>query len=126
GPTGVRPSAILTGGRGYVRLHGRNREAWFRKGAGRDERYNYLYSQEEIQEWVDRVRLMQSKSSRADIFIIANNHYRGQAPANALELLARLTGKPVPAPDSLVRTYPHIEKITERLRLPGESGELPL
>ncbi|MFW6457154.1 MAG: DUF72 domain-containing protein, partial [Planctomycetota bacterium] len=65
---------------GYMRLHGRNKEAWFSNDAGRDERYDYLYSPEElrgIQQAVEKTAEQVQK-----MFVIANNHYRGQAPAN--------------------------------------------
>jgi uncharacterized protein YecE (DUF72 family) len=126
GSTSVEPTAIITAQPGYVRLHGRNQKNWFSKEAGRDERYDYLYSHSEITEWADRLRLMQGKSKGTDIFVIANNHYRGQAPANALELIHLLTGGPVPVPESLVRQYPRLDDIADRLGAPGESGRLPL
>ena len=92
-----------------MRLHGRNREAWFKKDAGRDARYDHLYSHEEIRQWAERIRLMQRKpKGGADIFIIANNHYRGQAAANALEIVHALTGEPVTAPASLLDAYPRL------------------
>ena len=114
------PTSVITGGPGYVRLHGRNRENWFRKDAGRDARYDYLYSHDEIREWVDRIRAMTAKSKRgSDIFIIANNHYRGKAAANALEMIHMLTGVLVKAPDSLVAAYPHLDSITAKVETPG-------
>ena len=117
---GVPPTTVMTGGRGYVRLHGRNRENWFRKDAGRDARYDYLYSHEEIREWVDRIRKMREGAGKeADIFIIANNHYRGQGPANALELIHALTGRPVAAPDSLVAAFPRLAPIARAAEKPG-------
>ena len=126
GPTSVEPTTLITAPPGYVRLHGRNKDNWFRKGAGRDARYDYLYSHAEINEWADRLRMMQGRSKGTDIFVIANNHYRGQAPANALELIHLLTGTPVPVPESLIRTYPHLDEIADRMGAPGESGKLPL
>ena len=109
------PTSIVTGGIGYVRWHGRNKENWFRKDAGRDERYDYLYSHEEIREWLQRIRMM----GDAEIFIIANNHYRGKAVANALELMHMLSGEPVAVPESLVKAYPHLAPMAAKLRTPG-------
>jgi len=40
------------------------------------------------------------------VFVAANNHPKGQAPANALELKSMLTGKRVKAPEILVQAYP--------------------
>ena len=114
------PTSIMTGDSGYVRLHGRNRENWFKKDAGRDARYDYLYSHDEIREWVERIKAMQGKAKRGgDIFIIANNHYRGQAPVNALELFHMMTGNLVKAPESLVSAYPRLASITAKMEKPG-------
>ena len=118
--TAVPPTSVMTGGPGYVRLHGRNRENWFKKDAGRDARYDYLYSHDEIAEWVERIKAMQGKAKRGrDIFIIANNHYRGQAPANALELLHMMTGNLLKAPGSMIAAYPRLAAITAKVEQPG-------
>lgn len=110
--TSIRPAALALGDIGYVRLHGRNYKAWFDKKAGRDEKYNYLYSDEELEEWVGKIEELNQKVRRN--FVIANNHYRGQAPANALELMHKLTGRKVPVPSSLLRAFPRLEGIAER------------
>ena len=115
------PTSLVTGDVGYVRWHGRNAENWFRRGAGRDARYDYLYSHEEIREWVERIRLMQGRTK--DIFIIANNHYRGQAVANALELIYELTGEPAEVPEDLLRACPRLSSIATKT---GRPGMLPL
>ncbi|HEX9572511.1 MAG TPA: DUF72 domain-containing protein, partial [Myxococcales bacterium] len=52
----IKPSARATSGIGYVRVHGRNYRDWFRKTAGRDERYDYLYTAKELEPWADRTR----------------------------------------------------------------------
>ena len=114
----------MTSRLGYVRMHGRNNANWFKKEAGRDGRYDYLYSHEEIREWVERVRLMQGKrKGGSDIFIIANNHYRGQAPANALEITSMIEGRKVEVPDTLLAAYPRLEEVATTT---GRSGMLPL
>ena len=41
-------AARVTSPVAYLRLHGRNAADWFREGAGRDARYDYLYSHEEL------------------------------------------------------------------------------
>jgi len=119
---GVPPTSLVTGPVGYVRLHGRNREAWFAKDAGRDARYDYLYREEELGEWIDRIREVARQSSRTYVF--TNNHYRGQAPANALQMIAGLTGRPVPVPPPLARAYPMLASIADESRPPGEQGTL--
>jgi len=93
----------------YFRLHGRNRSAWFDRRAGRDERYNYLYSPEELREWSQRVRRAEEAETR--IHVVLNNHFEGQAVANALEMAAELTGARVKAPPALVDRLPRLRAI---------------
>jgi len=119
-------TTVQTDGPGYVRLHGRNRDAWSRPDAGRDARYDYLYNAEEIASWGAKIDAMQKTSRGRDLFVIANNHYRGQAPANALEMIALLTGKKVPVPPGLEHAYPHLAAIADRTAAPGDQGVLPL
>lgn len=66
---------------GYVRFHGRNYETWWDKGREPWERYNYLYSEEELSQWASDVSKMAEETER--VYVIFNNHYKGQAPANA-------------------------------------------
>jgi len=120
--TGVPPMTLVTSPVGYVRLHGRNREAWFARDAGRDARYDYLYREGEIEEWIARIREIARASQKTYVF--TNNHYRGQAPANALQILSKLQGRPVPIPAPLVQTYAFLESIASEELLPGEQGEL--
>jgi uncharacterized protein YecE (DUF72 family) len=78
----VKPAATVSGPVAYVRLHGRNYEKWFAHEESW-ERYNYLYSKEELEPWVERIETMaQSKET----YVITNNHFRGQAIVNAGDL----------------------------------------
>ena len=91
---------------GYVRLHGRNRRAWFARDAGRDARYDWLYAIEDLEPWVRRVRGVAAPGR--PVHVVFNNHFRGQAPANALMFRARLEGRPVRAPATLRRAIPDL------------------
>ncbi len=102
----IGPTEASTSPVGYVRLHGRNAENWFKKKAEPWERYDYAYSEEELTPWVPRIRRIAEQA--ADVFIIANNHYRGKAPLAALTLLALLRGEKVTVPAELVAAYPQI------------------
>ncbi|MBS3762747.1 MAG: DUF72 domain-containing protein [Planctomycetes bacterium] len=88
---------------GYLRLHGRNYESWFSDDAGRNERYDYLYSTDELDEIQAAARNIAEKVEQ--IYVIANNHYRGQAPANALQLMDMLTEQQVPRPMPLAEHF---------------------
>lgn len=112
----VKPSAVLTGRLGYVRLHGRNYEAWFAEPEPgrsdqdrRDQRYNYLYSEAELDEWVDRIHQLLRQADT--VYVFTNNHYRGQAPANALQLRAKITGHAVAVPPLLLEHFPFLREI---------------
>ncbi len=84
----VAPSEAVTAPVGYVRLHGRNAENWFRDGIPPYERYNYLYSPDELKPWTNRIRSIQELAQ--DTYVVTNNHYRGQAIVNALEIAESL------------------------------------
>jgi uncharacterized protein YecE (DUF72 family) len=96
----LRPTGHVTSKVGYIRLHGRNAAAWFNSDAPTG-RYDYLYSEGELRPWVDRARRMADRAE--EVFIIANNHYRGKAPAAALMVRAMLEERKVEAPATLVR-----------------------
>jgi uncharacterized protein YecE (DUF72 family) len=102
----LAPAARVTADVAYVRVHGRNWRDWFRKGAGRDARYDYLYSADELRPWAARVEEMAAAERAPDVYVVTNNHFRGQAPANALMLEAMVEGRRVPAPSELVARYP--------------------
>lgn len=102
----IAPSARATAAVGYVRVHGRNYKDWFRKDAGAMERYDYLYSAQELQPWVERTKEIAQHPRVQDVYVITNNHVRGKGVANALMLESMLKGQPVQAPAALVREYP--------------------
>ncbi len=104
----IRPAALTTSRVGYVRLHGRNYQNWFRDKAPRDERYNYLYTIDELDPWIDRIKQV-SKHTR-ETYVITNNHFRGQAIVNAVEIKAALEEERVPAPAPLFEVYPRLSE----------------
>jgi uncharacterized protein YecE (DUF72 family) len=94
------------GALGYLRLHGRNQASWFDPSAGRDRKYDYLYDAAEVAELAARARRI--AQGRDETYVITNNHFGGQALANALELRALLGGGPVAAPSELLRSFPRL------------------
>ena len=100
-PTTLRPTGHVTSRVAYIRLHGRNAAAWFAAGENAAGRYDYLYTEAELRPWVERARRM--TDSAEEVFVIANNHYRGKAPANALMFKAMTEERKVAAPASLVK-----------------------
>jgi uncharacterized protein YecE (DUF72 family) len=117
----IGPSAVSTNPDfAYVRLHGRNYENWFREGAGRDDRYDYLYTKDELDGWIERIRNLGTKSGK--VYVITNNHYRGQAMANALQIRNMITGEKVDVPELLLEKYPVLREIVRKIR----SGQMDL
>ncbi len=72
----------LTADIAYFRFHGRNREMWWNGDS--ETRYKYLYSQEEINELVEKVRVAAEKVNL--LFAFFNNHWQGYAPRNAVDM----------------------------------------
>lgn len=101
----IEPSARSSGRVGYVRLHGRNYEDWFREDAGRDARYDYLYGADELEPWVERIQELAGDGSIEDVYVVTNNHYRGQAVANAVMLASMCRGRPQRVPEALLRAF---------------------
>jgi uncharacterized protein YecE (DUF72 family) len=105
----LKPAGHVTARIGYFRMHGRNYGAWFQKDAGRDARYDYLYSKAEIQELSDRIRTI--KQSTEETYAITNNHFRGQALVNAIEILEELDSQSPGVPPQLAAAYPQLNRI---------------
>ena len=120
----LKPSAESTSQIGYVRLHGRRYDTWFSDDptTPSHERYNYLYSLEELDPWVARIHTIQ-KHTR-NIFVVTNNHFQGKAVVNALQLIGILTGNKVKVPEPLRQHYPALERIASQM--PAEPTLFPL
>jgi uncharacterized protein YecE (DUF72 family) len=90
----------------YVRLHGRNAETWNVRGGSAAERFDYLYPEEELAEWVDPLRELSQQAEEAYVLFNNNNRSRvggrevAQAPTNAEMLRDQLAkdGVPVSSP----------------------------
>lgn len=112
----LEPSAVATGPVGYVRLHGRRYDTWFSDDAAVPsyERYNYLYSDEELRPWAARTEKV--ADATRDVYVITNNHYQGKGVVNALQLISMLKESKVKVPDPLRERYPELEKIANQPR----------
>lgn len=72
-----------------VRLHGRNAETWDVKGlSSAAERFNYLYSEDELAELAGRIRSLAGHAEQ--VHVLFNNHYADYAQRNAGSLMKRL------------------------------------
>jgi len=72
----------VTSGLAYVRFHGRNMETWNKRGGSAAERFDYLYSDEELAEWVPTLQELAGQSQEAYAFF--NNNSSSVDPENPL------------------------------------------
>ena len=77
------PIAVATGPVAYVRFHGRNAAKWYDHDEAW-ERYNYSYSENELREWVPKIRELDTQVPLTLVYF--NNHYVGQATKGARDL----------------------------------------
>ena len=89
----VKPHVLLTGDIAYVRFHGRNYETWWDRRRQSWERYDYLYNEDELSEWLPGLLRLDDKAQRT--YVIFNNHYRGKAPRNAVMMANMLPAERV-------------------------------
>jgi uncharacterized protein YecE (DUF72 family) len=121
----LAPTEHVTAPIAYVRLHGRNYSEWF-DSDNRNDRYNYLYKERELEGWKDRIENVAEKAQTT--YVITNNHFESKAGVNALELKAMVTGKRVLAPPTLIQKYPELRRIADPAEDVGGSSnsQLPL
>ena len=105
----LEPTAIATSSIGYVRLHGRRYDTWFSDDpeTPAHERYNYLYSLQELQPWADRTREVASAAGsfaqRAGAK--AGSHAAGSRGGDASEAESRGAESRSDASDTPRSTY---------------------
>ena len=66
----------------YVRFHGRNLATWNKRGGSAAERFDYLYSDEELDEWVPTLKELAGQSEH--VFALFNNNATAADPENPL------------------------------------------
>jgi uncharacterized protein YecE (DUF72 family) len=93
-PTVVAATAPMA----YVRFHGRNAATWNKRGGSAAERFDYLYSGDELREWVEPLRELSGQAEEAYAFFNNNNQTNGvaQAPDGAFLLRKLLEEEKVP------------------------------
>ena len=102
-------SAKATSNIAYLRLHGRNYKNWFKDSANAVSRYDYLYNESELSDISDIISNLIENNPKT--YIIFNNHYRGQAIANALQTLFFIEKRKVSVPPTMVDAFPALKKI---------------
>ncbi len=82
-PTVVAATSPLA----YVRLHGRNLATWNKRGGSAAERFDYLYSDQELAEWMEPLRELAGQSEQAYAFF--NNNASSEDPDNPLRRVSQ-------------------------------------
>lgn len=77
------PVAVATSQIGYVRFHGRNQTKWWQHDDPA-ERYDYFYSEQELQEWVPKIHKLAQVTEK--VYVFTNNHPEAKAVQNAKRL----------------------------------------
>lgn len=89
-PSSTPPVVAATSDIAVVRFHGRNGALWQAKTASAAERFRYLYDEDELREWVPRVRELAERAG--EVHALMNNCYRDHAVVNARRLATLLAG----------------------------------
>ncbi|MBI4188019.1 MAG: DUF72 domain-containing protein [Chloroflexi bacterium] len=95
-PQGLKTSvpmvAEVTSSVGVVRFHGRNAANWEKKRITAEERFNYLYSKDELRDWLPKIQLMAEQTEK--VHVIFKNKSHDFPVRNAREFTEILTGSP--------------------------------
>ena len=85
----VVPTVLaVTGPSAYMRFHGRNAETWHKRGGGASERFDYLYSDDELREWVEPLRELAGEAENAYVLFNNNNRSPGD-PGDGRDFVAQ-------------------------------------
>jgi uncharacterized protein YecE (DUF72 family) len=96
----------------YVRFHGRNADTWNKRGGGAQERFDYLYTREELAEWVEPLRELSGEAEQAFALMNTNKWSpnsrggmipQGAANAHTLREVLDEAGIPVTQPADTLR-----------------------
>jgi uncharacterized protein YecE (DUF72 family) len=83
-PNALPPITASTSPLGYVRFHGRNNSMWNARTASAADRFDYLYSPEELEEWSPPIHHLAEETERT--WVMFNNCRYDYAPRNAREM----------------------------------------
>ncbi|MBI4319986.1 MAG: DUF72 domain-containing protein [Chloroflexi bacterium] len=84
----VPPVARATSEIAVVRFHGRNKDSWFKRGITVEQRFNYLYKQEELAEWVPKIKELALNTQQ--VHVLMNNCYHDYSVRNARDIAGLL------------------------------------
>ncbi|MGZ4256470.1 MAG: DUF72 domain-containing protein [Gaiellaceae bacterium] len=104
GGRNVLPTVIATTSpTAYVRFHGRNAQTWNKRTGSAAERFDYLYSEDELREWVDPLSELAGRSDT--VYAMFNNNGRSTIATPGLgELVGGETVAQAPVNAQMLRT----------------------
>jgi uncharacterized protein YecE (DUF72 family) len=80
GGRNVLPTVVATTSEtAYVRFHGRNAETWNKRNGSAAERFDYLYSEDELREWVPQLQELAGQAQT--VYAMFNNNGRSTTPS---------------------------------------------
>jgi uncharacterized protein YecE (DUF72 family) len=100
----------VTNGTAYVRFHGRNLGTWNKRGGSAAERFDYLYSDEELAEWVPTLQELAQQSEQAYAFF--NNNSTSEDPQNPLGRISQAAAN-----------AQQLRRLLDMNRIPATGGE---
>ncbi|HUY57711.1 MAG TPA: DUF72 domain-containing protein [Candidatus Micrarchaeaceae archaeon] len=80
-----------------VRFHGRNAQTWYARGKSSGDRFNYLYSVEELRQWEADIRRLATEAE--EVHLLFNNNRSNYAVVNGLQM-AEILELNLPSPPS--------------------------
>ena len=78
------PVVAATAPVALLRMHGRNAEMWTKKVSTAAERFDYLYEEEELREWVPGIERLAGEAR--EVHVLMNNCHRDYAVRNARQI----------------------------------------
>ena len=108
----------------YMRLHGRNAAQWWKHDKSED-RYNYLYTAGELQEFSETAKAARELVKKS--YLYTNNHFSSKSVVNAVMLKAQL-GQPIEGeyPEALIDTYEELANVLEGRLKPAPTTRVPI
>lgn len=91
--------AVTTDKLAVLRMHGQNKKTWYKKGSTSADRFDYLYNDEELLEWVPRIQALADRAN--EVHVLFNNNRSNYAVVNGLQM-AGLLDLGYPSPETMV------------------------
>jgi uncharacterized protein YecE (DUF72 family) len=99
--------AVTTPDLAVLRLHGHNYKTWYKKGETSADRFDYLYREEELLEWVPRIRALADRAR--EVHVLFNNNRSNYAVVNGLQM-GQLLDLGLPSPELVLNRVPDPEQ----------------